>query len=228
MMIRTSAGLPHGGRSSGPKTWGGCRWVRQTPCLPTSEWTAAARLLPPRSQRGARWRVSWRMSARECVGVCEISLSLLLLTTVILLWRVPKSPDSSWTLNSSWMALLLVYSAVTNGTSLHVILPTWKHRKSVYTEAGHCHSQDLLLLTHNGKITHITCNFRAFGRAVSSLHSARLSLQAESSCLVFSALITHDLRLSSSSSSSSSVLLPLSCPLISLFPFSVYPHYFYR
>ena len=174
-MIRTSAGLPHGGRSSGPKTWGGCRWVRQTPCLPTSEWTAAARLLPPRSQRGARWRVSWRMSARECVGVCEISLSMLLLTPVILLWRVRKSPDSSWTLNSSWMALLLVYSAVTNGTSLHVILPTWKHRKSVYTEAGHCHSQDLLLLTHNGKITHTTCNFRAFSRAVSSLHSARLS-----------------------------------------------------
>lgn len=36
--------------------------------------------------------------------------------------------------------------------SLHVTfaLP-WKHRKPVYTETGHCHSQDLLLLTHNGK-----------------------------------------------------------------------------
>lgn len=48
-------------------------------------------------------------------------------------------------------------------------LPTWKHRKSVYTEAGHCHCQDLLLLTHNGKITHIRCNF--YGCFPPSLHS---------------------------------------------------------
>lgn len=49
----------------------------------------------------------------------------------------------------------LFTDAVTNGMSLHVILLPWKHRKSVYTEAGHCHSQDLLLLTHNGKMVHV-------------------------------------------------------------------------
>ena len=57
-----------------------------------------------------------------------------------------------------WLLLLcrlfvFFHDAVTNGTSLHVILPPWTRRKSVYTEAGHGHSQDLLLLTHNGKIT---------------------------------------------------------------------------
>lgn len=65
--------------------------------------------------------------------------------------------------------------------------------------------------------------------------TAPFPLQAESSFLEldFLALITHVLCLSSLSfpfypSLTASVLLPLSCPFISLFPFSVYPHYFYR
>lgn len=52
-----------------------------------------------------------------------------------------------------FLFLFFFSCAVTNGMSLHVtfVLP-WKHRKSVYTKTGHCHSQDLLLLTHNGKM----------------------------------------------------------------------------
>ncbi len=66
---------------------------------------------------------------------------------------------NSYIFLNGFAASLFVNDAVTNGMSLHVILPTWKHRKSVYTEAGHCHSQDLLLLTHNGKITLVSCHF---------------------------------------------------------------------
>lgn len=71
--IRTSAELHHGERSSGPKTWGECPWVRQIPCPPTSGWPAAARHLPPRSQRGARWTVSSRVCMCGC-GRCAPSL----------------------------------------------------------------------------------------------------------------------------------------------------------
>lgn len=49
----------------------------------------------------------------------------------------------SWCLLNGFAELLIL----TNGMSLHAVWPTWQRRRSVYTEAGHCHSQDLLLLT---------------------------------------------------------------------------------
>lgn len=72
-------------------------------------------------------------------------------------------------------------NAVTNGTSSACDLCCRGNRKSVYTEAGHRHSQDLLLLMHNGKTTRPAYALkRPFLRTVNG-----------------SAVVTHVLRLSS-------------------------------